>query len=231
MRFLAKLVNTSKLGGWVRAGVAALFGVAIAKWPDLKDYVDPATQAEIGAVASTIIVGVWSHAAKSIADKKAATPSPNPAVKVSQAAKHPIARSLLMVGLLMVAAIPLSACSTAQLTAFTAATNKYDQEIANFNTAIDEANKSTAVTNATIQRGCNTAITAGQDLVTFVKRSGSQTTPSKGLQTASTGLTTVTAAIQSYCVSAPADIGATITAITQAALDAQRAYQQAKAGA
>ena len=71
MGLLSQFINTSKLGGWVRALVAAGFGILIAKWPGLKDYVDPATQAEIGAAVATIVVGVWSHMAKSQADKSA----------------------------------------------------------------------------------------------------------------------------------------------------------------
>lgn len=64
LSFLTQFINTSKVAGWTRAVVGALFAAAIAKWPLLKDYVDPATQAAIATAASGIAVGVWSHIAK-----------------------------------------------------------------------------------------------------------------------------------------------------------------------
>ena len=58
------LINTSVLAGWIRAVVASGLGVLIAKVPFLGDVLSPDVQAAIGAAASGIVVGVWSHIAK-----------------------------------------------------------------------------------------------------------------------------------------------------------------------
>ena len=64
MEFLTQLVDASKLGGWARAVVASLLGVAIAKWPGLAGYIPPDAQAAIGAAVASIVVGAWSHVSK-----------------------------------------------------------------------------------------------------------------------------------------------------------------------
>jgi len=64
LTFLTKLVDASKLAGWVRAGVGALFVMVIAKWPILSGYVDPALQTEIAALLATVAVGYWSQLTK-----------------------------------------------------------------------------------------------------------------------------------------------------------------------
>lgn len=61
---LTKLIDSSVLGGWVRAGVASGLGVLIAKWPVLGSILDPATQAALGTVAAGLVVGIWSQLAK-----------------------------------------------------------------------------------------------------------------------------------------------------------------------
>lgn len=61
---LTKLVDSGKVGGWVRAGVASGLTALIAKWPGLSQYLDPATQAALGAAISGIAVDIWSHIAK-----------------------------------------------------------------------------------------------------------------------------------------------------------------------
>lgn len=66
LSFLKMFVDSSKLGGWVRAGVASGLGLAIAKWPVLSGYLDPATQNALGVAASGIAVGIWSHLAKTV---------------------------------------------------------------------------------------------------------------------------------------------------------------------
>lgn len=63
---LTSLINTSKLGGWVRAAVGAGIAAGIAKWPGLKDVLDPSTQVAIATAASGLVVGVWSHVAKNM---------------------------------------------------------------------------------------------------------------------------------------------------------------------
>lgn len=80
LSWLTMFVNTSKLAGWTRAGVGALFAAAVAKWPLLKEYVDPATQAAIATAASGIVVGVWSHVAKQLASQGAPSAPSGPFV-------------------------------------------------------------------------------------------------------------------------------------------------------
>lgn len=70
MDFLTSLVDADKLGGWVRASVGALLAAGVAKWPALHDYMTPDVQAALGVVLSGLAVGVWSHVAKSLKDKK-----------------------------------------------------------------------------------------------------------------------------------------------------------------
>ena len=75
LSILLMFVNTSKVGGWTRAAVGAGFAAALAKWPLLKDYLDPATQAAVATAAAGIAVGIWSHIAKQI---EASKPKPPP---------------------------------------------------------------------------------------------------------------------------------------------------------
>lgn len=65
---LAKLIDAGMLGGWVRAGVASLFGL-VAGWlvGPLAGFADPAVQAAVGVIASTLVVGIWSSLAKKYA--------------------------------------------------------------------------------------------------------------------------------------------------------------------
>lgn len=62
---LASLVDSSKLGGWVRAGVASGLACVIARLPVLKDILTPDTQAALGVFISGVAVGLWSHFVKS----------------------------------------------------------------------------------------------------------------------------------------------------------------------
>ena len=67
--FLARFVDTSKLGGYVRAGAAALLVDLVGQVPGLSDIL---TQQEIGYISlavATGVVGVWSHFVKAKADK------------------------------------------------------------------------------------------------------------------------------------------------------------------
>lgn len=64
MSFFTKLIDAGTLGGWVRAGLAALFGVIIAKWPLIGSIVGPDLQDAAGVLASGIVVGIWSQIAK-----------------------------------------------------------------------------------------------------------------------------------------------------------------------
>jgi hypothetical protein len=72
LSFLTQFFDASKVGGYARSGVAALFGIAIAKWPFLNTYLDPATQAALGLAVSGIAVGIWSQLTKTDAAKIAA---------------------------------------------------------------------------------------------------------------------------------------------------------------
>lgn len=64
MQILSGLVDASKLGGWVRAGVASGLAVAIGKLPVLGQFLDPATQTALGVFVSGVVVGIWSHYVK-----------------------------------------------------------------------------------------------------------------------------------------------------------------------
>lgn len=66
MDFLTQFVDADKLGGWVRAGVGAAIVAAVAKWPALSTVLDPTVQTALGVVLSGIVVGAWSHYAKSL---------------------------------------------------------------------------------------------------------------------------------------------------------------------
>lgn len=63
-QILASLVDSSKLGGWVRAGAASGLCMLIAHVPVLKDILDPATQNAVAVAVSMVAVGVWSHFVK-----------------------------------------------------------------------------------------------------------------------------------------------------------------------
>jgi hypothetical protein len=62
---LAKLIDADKLGGWVRAGVAALLGLLIAKWPVIGNLVGPELQEAAGVLVAGLVVGLWSQITKS----------------------------------------------------------------------------------------------------------------------------------------------------------------------
>ena len=68
----SKLIDHNKIGGWVRAIVAAGFVALIAKYPILGSYVDPALQTQIAAAIAAAIVGVWSQLTKTPEAKVAA---------------------------------------------------------------------------------------------------------------------------------------------------------------
>ncbi len=72
LSFLAPFVDANKIGGWVRAGVAALLTVVIGKFPGLGAYFDPATQMALGVFVSGIAVGIWSQLTKTDSAKIAA---------------------------------------------------------------------------------------------------------------------------------------------------------------
>lgn len=63
-QLLASLVDSSKLAGYVRAGVASGLGLLLAHVPGLSEYLSPDTQTALGVFLSGVIVGVWSHYVK-----------------------------------------------------------------------------------------------------------------------------------------------------------------------
>jgi hypothetical protein len=71
MDLLFSLVSADKVGGWARAAVAAVIATAFSKWPFLKDYLDPSTQAALGVAVAGVAVGAWSHIAKHVAAQNA----------------------------------------------------------------------------------------------------------------------------------------------------------------
>src|ERR1035441_2466139 len=72
LTFLTQFFDASKVGGYARSGVAALLGIAIAKWPALSTVLDPNTQALLGLAVSGVVVGIWSQMTKTDAAKVAA---------------------------------------------------------------------------------------------------------------------------------------------------------------
>src|ERR1017187_7858282 len=72
LSFLTQFFDASKVGGYARSGVAALLGIAIAKWPALGTVLDPTTQAALGLAVSGAVVGIWSQLTKTDAAKIAA---------------------------------------------------------------------------------------------------------------------------------------------------------------
>lgn len=68
---IVKLIDADKIGGWVRAGVAAVMGAgatSIGGW----FVATPEWKTALGVVVSGIVVGAWSHLAKKYAAPAAA---------------------------------------------------------------------------------------------------------------------------------------------------------------
>lgn len=63
--WISMFIDSGKVGGWVRAGVASVLPLLIAKYPLAGVILDPATQTMVATLASTIAVGLWSHYVKS----------------------------------------------------------------------------------------------------------------------------------------------------------------------
>lgn len=63
-KWIVSLVDTSKLAGWVRAGVGGLIGILSAKYFGGK--VSPEVQAAIGTAVAGLVVGLWSQIAKKL---------------------------------------------------------------------------------------------------------------------------------------------------------------------
>lgn len=62
---LSQLVDAGKLGGWVRAGVAAALPAIVHAYPPLGDVLTQDTQVAIAGAVSMVAVGAWSHFVKS----------------------------------------------------------------------------------------------------------------------------------------------------------------------
>lgn len=65
---LTQFVDANKIGGWVRAAVASGLALVLthyaAQFPLLSDILSPQVQLAIGAMASTLAVGLWSQLTK-----------------------------------------------------------------------------------------------------------------------------------------------------------------------
>ena len=70
--FLSLFIDSNKLGGWVRAIVAAGLVALVAKYPVLGNLIDPAIQVQIAAAIAAIVVGGWSQLTKTDSAKIAA---------------------------------------------------------------------------------------------------------------------------------------------------------------
>ena len=58
---LTQFIDANKIGGWVRAGVAALLVALVAKYPPLGTILDPSVQTQLAALIATVAVGLWSQ--------------------------------------------------------------------------------------------------------------------------------------------------------------------------
>lgn len=65
LQLLATIVDSGKLGGWVRAAAAAGLVWLIAHYAPLSDILTPDVQNDIATLAATLVVGAWSHYVKS----------------------------------------------------------------------------------------------------------------------------------------------------------------------
>lgn len=117
-------------------------------------------------------------------------------------------------------AAALSGCSTAQLAAINAATDKYDAAINNFNLAVSSINTSIALTSATLANYCSDAEATGKNLEQIVVNN----------DIALTGLTTVTAGINQWCTAPPQDVGSAIVSLTASIAAGKAAYDKARGG-
>lgn len=63
-KWVVSLVDTSKLSGWVRAGVAGLIGIVSAKYFGGK--LSPDLANAIGVAVAGVVVGLWSQIAKKL---------------------------------------------------------------------------------------------------------------------------------------------------------------------
>lgn len=68
-KLIVSLFDTSKLAGWVRAGVAAILGVVATKWLGgtvFKDVLSPEVITTISVAIAGLVVGLWSQLAKKL---------------------------------------------------------------------------------------------------------------------------------------------------------------------
>jgi hypothetical protein len=65
---LSKLIDPGKIGGWVRAGVAALITMAVvklsAKIPGVEKLITPEVVDYVAVAAGTLVTGLLSNVAK-----------------------------------------------------------------------------------------------------------------------------------------------------------------------
>ena len=80
-KMIVSFVDTSKLAGWVRAGVAGGLALVASKWLGdtvFKDLLNPAMIDTLAIMASGLVVGIWSQIAKKLdPDYEAPTPPPS----------------------------------------------------------------------------------------------------------------------------------------------------------
>jgi len=72
---VSSLIGPTQLGGWVRAGVAALGGYLAVKY-GMQYWNDPEVIGALGTAASAIVVGLWSSLSK-VTAPVTTTPAPS----------------------------------------------------------------------------------------------------------------------------------------------------------
>ena len=68
-KWIVSIFDTSKLAGWVRAGVSGILALVATKYLGdtiFKDMLSPGVIDAVAVMASTLVVGLWSTVAKKL---------------------------------------------------------------------------------------------------------------------------------------------------------------------
>ncbi len=125
LSFLLKLIDADKIGGWVRAGVAAGFVYLAHRYAPLAAYLTPENEAAVDTIAVTVIVGIWSQIAKNLSASSASSASAASAQNLAKLLL--VAPVLAKIAAVLALGLGLAACTKAELDAFVA---KAKQDVA-----------------------------------------------------------------------------------------------------
>lgn len=119
----------------------------------------------------------------------------------------------LLASLLLVSSLALTGCSSAQLASL-------QNGLANFQSGVASVDQTIATVSPTLAKYCNQAQAVGQTLVSLAGSSSS----------ASAGLASVNAGIQTWCQAPPSDIQSAVASVVAIVAAGKAAYKSAKAG-